>query len=94
MTMIQFAIDLMGWSGAIGILVAYHWSSSEAHREELESPSGKLKYQSLNILGAIGLLANSFYYGATPSVIVNLIWLAIAARAILAMPFRGALQRG
>ena len=68
--MIKF-IDCLGWIGAFGVLYAYYLSST---KNVLENPGLFLKYQLLNIIGAAGLLINSFYYGATPSVIVNLIW--------------------
>ena len=74
-----YIIDTLGWAGAVGILLAYYWSSSN---KIADSRTGILKYQAVNILGAIGLLANSFYYGAVPSVIVNLIWVGIAIHSL------------
>jgi large-conductance mechanosensitive channel len=41
-----------------------------------------IPYQALNLLGAICLIVNTFYYGAFPSTVVNLVWIAIAIFAI------------
>ena len=68
--MIKF-IDCFGWIGALGVLYGYYLSST---KNVLENSSLFLKYQLINILGAIGLLINSSYFGATPSVMANLIW--------------------
>ncbi|MEL6863164.1 MAG: hypothetical protein AAFP19_02040 [Bacteroidota bacterium] len=72
-------IDALGWLGAIGILLAYYWSSNQKFDDSFKSV---LQYQAMNILGAVGLLINSFYYGAVPSVIVNAIWVGIAFYAL------------
>jgi len=83
--MIKF-IDCLGWIGALGVLYGYYLSST---KNVLEQSSLFLKYQLLNIFGATGLLINSFYYGATPSVMVNLIWGGIGLLASAKMLWQG-----
>ncbi|MEO0606118.1 MAG: hypothetical protein AAF211_32110, partial [Myxococcota bacterium] len=65
-------IDAIGWVGVISYVVAYYQVSSG-------QVSGRsARYQWMNLLGAVGVCANAFFYGALPSAIVNLIWFGIA----------------
>ena len=66
-------IDLAGWLGVVALLAAYGLVSTR--RTEGDS----IEYQGLNVLGAALLIVNSFYYGAYPSVGINVIWIGIAA---------------
>ncbi len=75
----EFWIDVLGWIGAILILLAYALISSK----KVEGSS--LSYQMLNIFASIFLTINTFYYGAIPSTLVNIIWAIIAAFAIIAI---------
>lgn len=76
----EYCIDAFGWLGALGVLWAYFISSTQ---NVLENRVLFVRYQILNIVGAAGLLVNSFYYGAVPSVIVNLIWAGIGLFSVL-----------
>lgn len=42
-------------------------------------------FQLLNLLGALGLTFNAFFYGAFPSIGVNLVWGGIALSTLLRM---------
>jgi hypothetical protein len=74
MTLIMEAV---GWLGAALVLFAY-WLVS-AGRAEARSA----RYQSLNIGGALGLVANSAWNGAVPSAAVNVIWIGIGVYAMV-----------
>lgn len=74
--MMEFWVDVLGWIGALLILTAYALISSK----KVEGNS--LSYQLLNIVASILLTANTYYYGAIPSTLVNVIWAIIAAWAI------------
>ncbi len=65
-------IDILGWIGAIALLVAYALIS--AKRVEGDSPG----YQLLNLVGSLLLILNTLYYGAYPSSFLNLFWIAVA----------------
>jgi hypothetical protein len=65
-------IDIVGWIGAVGLLLAYIFVSTK--RIEGDSAS----YQLLNLGGSAFLMVNSFFYGAYPSSIVNIVWISIA----------------
>ena len=65
-------IDILGWIGAIALLVAYALIS--AKKVEGDSTG----YQLLNLVGSILLILNTLYYGAYPSSFLNLFWIAVA----------------
>jgi len=69
--------DIFGWIGAALLLGAYALVSTK----RLEGDS--VAYQGLNLLGSAMLIVNSFYYGAYPSVGVNVIWIGIALCSIV-----------
>jgi hypothetical protein len=72
----QLTIDLVGWCGALLVLLAYALVSTRHARGD------SLGYQSLNIAGALALLANTAYAGAYPSSFVNAIWIGIGIFAL------------
>jgi len=72
----NFLIDILGWAGAISVLVAYALVSAK----KMEGDS--VVYQSLNLAGSACLIVNSSFYGAYPSVSVNAIWIGIAIFAL------------
>ncbi len=69
-------IDVLGWIGAIALLIAYMLVSTK--RVEGDSTG----FQLLNIVGSIFLIVNTFHYGAYPSGALNIFWIAIAIYAI------------
>ncbi|WP_394827069.1 CBU_0592 family membrane protein [Pendulispora albinea] len=64
-------IAVIGWLSAAILLSAYALVSMR----KLESDGAT--YQVLNIVGSVGLATNSAAMGAWPSVVTNLIWIAI-----------------
>ena len=77
-------IDAAGWAGAAALLLAYGLVSSG----RLSGRS--VGFQLLNLLGAVGLLANGIWHGAWPSAALNAIWLVIGVHALVRL--RGARQ--
>jgi hypothetical protein len=69
-------IDLLGWLGVVALLLAYGLVSTR------RVDGDGLTYQLLNLAGSGLLLVNSFYFGAMPSVGVNVVWIGIALFAI------------
>ena len=69
-------IDVAGWVGAAFLLLAYVLVSTK--RTEGDS----IIYQLLNMVGGALLIINSLYYGAYPSVGVNVLWIGIAVYAL------------
>lgn len=72
----KLLLDIAGWAGAALLLAAYWMVSTK----RVAGDSGR--YQSLNIVGSVLLMANTAYYGAYPSAFVNLVWLGIAVYAV------------
>jgi drug/metabolite transporter (DMT)-like permease len=87
MTDNSILIDVIGWIGAISILVAYALVSTR----KLEGNS--IPYQLLNLAGGACLIVNTIYYRAYPSTFVNLVWAGIAICTIvthgIGKPMRG-----
>lgn len=73
----SYFVDIAGWTGALLLLLAYGLVS--ARRVE----SGSATYQLMNIAGAAGVVVNSGWNGAFPSVVVNIIWIFIGAAALV-----------
>lgn len=79
MTMMELAIEAIGWAAALLILAAYAFLSA-----------GKLTaqdraYQWMNVVGAAGFIVNSGWNGAWPSAALNVIWMGIGAVALWGM---------
>jgi hypothetical protein len=64
-------INLIGWTGVVFLLIAYALVSTK------RCSGDSVIYQSLNITGALLLIINSFYFGAYPSVGINIAWVGI-----------------
>ncbi len=70
-------IDIVGWAGAIVLLLAYGLVSTR------KTEGDSVSYQVLNLAGSGLLMMNSFYYGAYPSSGVNIVWIGIALFALI-----------
>ena len=69
--MMDFLINLIGWAGVVLLIIAYGSVSTK------RCQGNSTLYQTLNIIGALMLIINSFYFGAYPSVGVNAVWVGI-----------------
>ena len=70
-------MEVAGWIGAILILAGYGLLS--AGKLDARSPT----YQWLNVVGALGFIANSAWHSAWPSAILNIIWVGIGVVALI-----------
>ena len=71
----RLLFDVAGWIGMAGLISAYWLVSTNRVRG-----TSRL-YQTLNVIGAGGLLVNTFYYRAYPAAALNTVWLCIAVVA-------------
>ena len=76
MTTAELAVEIVGWIGAILILLAY-----------LLVTMGRLTgksaaFQWMNLVGAAGFTINGWWHRAIPSAALNVIWMLIAAVAL------------
>lgn len=69
-------VEIIGWSAAVLILVAYILLS--LGRIEANS----IAYQGMNIAGAAGFIVNSGINGAIPSAVLNIVWMGIGLFAL------------
>jgi hypothetical protein len=85
--MANYAIEIIGWTAAALLLSAY-----------VLLTLGKLSsrsrlYQWLNVLAGAGLIINSGWNGAYPSVFINVVWMAVGLYGVFgraATPAAGA----
>lgn len=70
-------MEVVGWVGGALILAAYFMLS--AGKLDAKSPA----YQWLNVVGALGFIANSSWNGAWPSAALNVIWVGIGVVALI-----------
>ena len=68
----QTLIDLLGWTGTILFLIAYTLVSLNKVKGD------SLLFQGINIVAGIFLIANTVYWKAYPSAVLNLAWIGIA----------------
>jgi hypothetical protein len=76
MALVPLVVGIIGWTGAVIILLAYLLLSMK------RMTADSVSYQLLNIVGAAAFVVNSGYNGAMPSAVLNVIWMAIGAGAL------------
>jgi hypothetical protein len=74
---LNLLMEIAGWIGALLILAGYGLLS--AGKLDAKSPA----YQWLNVVGAIGFIANSSWNGAWPSAALNVVWVGIGVVALV-----------
>jgi len=77
MSAAEILIEIAGWVGAGLILLAYLLVSAE--KLTGRSPA----FQWMNLVGAAGFVVNGAWHGAIPSATLNILWMAIAAAALV-----------
>ena len=75
--MMDFLINTIGWAGVALLIIAYWLVSTK------RCQGNSILYQMLNVIGALLLIINSFYFGAYPLVGVNIVWAGIALFSLI-----------
>jgi len=75
-TPLELLVEIVGWAGALLILVAYALLSSG----KLDGQSRL--YQWMNVLGAAGFVVNGWWHQALPSTTLNVVWMLIGGMAL------------
>lgn len=70
-------IEIFGWLGSAAVILAYALISTSRVQ------NNSRLYQLLNLGGSICLIANTGYYHAYPSTVVNAVWSLIAVFALV-----------
>ena len=86
--MLKVLIELTGWIAAGLMLSAYVLLTMG----KLNSRSRT--YHWLNVLAGLGIIVNSGWNGAFPSVFINVVWVGIGLYGLLGSPLTTALSRG
>ena len=76
MTPVEIAVEVIGWAGAVLILLAYLLLSAG------KVTGQSIVYQAMNVVGAVGFTVNGWWHGAIPSAALNVIWMLIGAIAL------------
>jgi hypothetical protein len=75
----RILIEIIGWYGALAILLAYTLVSFEIiHSQSIE-------YQMLNFTGALGIFAVSFQKKVYQAATLNIVWALIALIALISI---------
>jgi len=75
--MTEVLIETLGWIGSVLIVGAY------ALNIRGKLASGEPAYVWMNLIGGAFFVVNTLFHGAYPSAVVNIIWVFIAAHALL-----------
>jgi len=75
LTVVEVAVEVVGWLGALLILLAYLLLSAGKFTGQ------SLVYQGMNIVGAAGFVINGWWHRAIPSAALNVLWLLIGGVA-------------
>ena len=75
MSAIELAVEVVGWAGALLILLGYLLISTG------KLTGSSLLYQAMNIVGAAGFAINGWWHRALPSTALNIVWLLIGVIA-------------
>ena len=77
-------MEVVGWIGAVLILAGYGLLTAG------KVTARSVSYQVINVVGALGFIANSAWNGAWPSAVLNIIWVGIGVVALIGI----AMKRG
>lgn len=66
--MMAVAVEVIGWTGALLVLAAYVGVSTG------RLSGGSATFQWLNAVGATLFVLNTWWHGAFPSMVLNIIW--------------------
>ena len=82
MSALEIAVEVVGWMGAALILSAYLLLS-------MGKVTGQsVTYQAMNAVGAAGFIVNGWWHGAIPNTALNVVWMIIAAVALMRIAAR------
>ena len=71
--MLHYIIETLGWVASVLIVGAYFLNMQG--RLDAKDP----RYIWANLVGGLFFIVNTYYHGAYPSALVNVVWVLIAA---------------
>lgn len=79
MDALTLAIEAIGWISALLILGSYVLVSNGRLTGQSRT------YQWMNVVGAAGFVVNTWWHGAMPSAVLNVVWCAVGIWALWQM---------
>ncbi len=76
----KLTVDILGWIASVLIVGSYLLNIRGKWTAQMRP------YIWCNLIGGTFFIANTFYYGAYPSGVVNVIWVIIAAAGLMQKP--------
>lgn len=76
-------VEIVGWAGAVLVLGAYLGVSSG------RLSGGSPVFQGMNAVGAAFFVLNTWWHGAIPSMVLNIIWSGVGFAALTRIARRG-----
>lgn len=73
----KLTIDIFGWVGMIMVVFAYFLVSTDKVKAQ------SYVFQAINVIGSIFIGMNALYYGALPSVGLNIVWCLIGVFTLI-----------
>lgn len=70
-------VEIIGWVGSLGILLAYSLNSYQKLRSDSRT------FLLLNLAGGLLLMAYTFYKDAFANTFLNLVWVIVAVIALI-----------
>lgn len=77
----KILIEIFGWYGALAVMSAYFLNSFSFISAD------DLSYQLLNVTGALGMIAVSYYKRAYQPLAINILWVLIGGFALINLLF-------
>lgn len=69
--------EILGWSGALLLLIAYGLLSSGKLRSQ------NVRYQAMNIIAGVCLIINAVSNSAWPFVVLNIVWALVGVITVI-----------
>ncbi len=82
--MTELAIEAIGWISALLILGSYILVSNGRLTGQSRA------YQWMNVVGAAGFVVNTWWHGAMPSAVLNVVWCAVGIWSLWKLARRAA----
>ncbi|MCP5380889.1 MAG: hypothetical protein H6912_00840 [Kordiimonadaceae bacterium] len=73
---LKLIMDIIGWVGALSLLIAYLLISNG------RLDADNKHYQYLNLIGSFCLISNTYFYGTMALVFLNSVWALIGINSL------------
>lgn len=78
---LELITEIIGWFGLIFLLLAFGLSSFKIIKPD------SIAYQTINLLGSVGILISSYYVKNYPVVVLNSVWAVVSVISLVRIVF-------